>query len=71
MNRAEFQQELLAYTRSLLVQSQYADSERSVQLCYQMGVLLSMLTDLADADSYNYARIKYTIHPELKPKSKS
>jgi len=68
MNKAEFQRELLNYTYSLLTQTQYADSERSVQLCYQMGVLLRLLTDLADADSYNYARIKHTIHPELKPK---
>ena len=68
MNKAEFQQELLNYTYSLLTQTQYADSERSVQLCYQMGVLLRLLTDFADADSYNYTRIKHTIHPELKPK---
>ena len=71
MNKAQFQQDLLAYTHSLLTQSQYADSERSVQLVYQLGILLSLLTDLADCDSHNYKRILYTVHPELKPKSKS
>ncbi len=70
MNKAQFQKELLAYTHSLLIQSQYADAERSQQLCYQMGVLLSMLTDLADADSYNYKRILYTVYPELRPPAK-
>jgi hypothetical protein len=68
MDKADFTRSLLAYTHSLLIQSQYADSERSIQLCYQMGIILSLLADLADADSYNYKRILYTVHPELKPK---
>ena len=71
MDKADFTRSLLAYTHSLLIQSQYADSERSIQLCYQMGIILSLLADLADADSYNYKRILYTVHPELKPKSRS
>ena len=68
MDKADFTRSLLAYTHSLLIQSQYADSERSIQLCYQMGIMLSLLADLAEADSYNYKRILYTVHPELKPK---
>jgi hypothetical protein len=68
MDRADFTRGLLEYTHSLLIQSQYADSERSVQLAYQMGIMLSLLADLAAADSYNYKRILYTVHPELKPK---
>lgn len=70
MNRQQFQRELLEYTHSLLVQSQYSDAERSVQLSYQMGILLSLLTDLADCDSYNYKRILYRVHPELRPPAK-
>ena len=70
MNKAEFQKDLLEYTHILLTQSRYADAERSQQLCYQMGILLSMLTDLADADSYNYKRILYTVYPELRPPAK-
>ena len=68
MDKADFTRSLLAYTHSLLIQSQYADSERSIQLCYQMGIMLSLLADLAEADSHNYKRILYTVHPELKPK---
>lgn len=70
MNKQQFQRELLEYTHSLLVQSQYADAERSVQLCYHIGVLLSMLADLAESDSHNYKRILYKVHPELRPQPK-
>lgn len=68
MTRHEFQKELLLYTEKRLAASEHLDKERSVQLAYQLGVVIGLLYDLADSDSYNYKKILYTLHPELKNK---
>ena len=69
MNKQEFQRELILYTRKRLNETEYATKDPSIQRAYQMGVLMGLLYDLADADSYNYKRILYTLYPELKPKN--
>jgi hypothetical protein len=68
MNKKEFQKELLLYTAKRLNETDFKDQERTVQLAYQLGIAIGLLYDLTDADSYNYKRILYTLHPELKNK---
>ncbi len=68
MNKKEFQKELLLYTAKRLNETDFKDQERTVQLAYQLGIAIGLLWDLTDADSYNYKRILYTLHPELKNK---
>jgi hypothetical protein len=68
MTKQEFQKELLLYTEKRLAASEHSDRERNVQLAYQLGIAIGLLWDLTDADSYNYKRILYTLHPELKNK---
>ena len=68
MNKKEFQKELLLYTAKRLNETDFKDQERTVQLAYQLGIAIGLLYDLVDADSYNYKRILYTLHPELKNK---
>jgi hypothetical protein len=68
MNKKEFQTAMLLYTAKRLNETEFKDQERTVQLAYQLGIAIGLLYDLADADSYNYKRILYTLHPELKNK---
>jgi hypothetical protein len=68
MTKQEFQKEILLYTGNRLAASDYSNRERTQQLAYQLGVVIGMLYDLSQADSYNYKRILYTLYPELKPK---
>lgn len=65
MDKREFQTVMLTYLQKRLSETDLHSKERTVQ----MAVLMSMLYDLADADSYNYKRILYTLYPELKPKN--
>jgi hypothetical protein len=64
MSKKQFQSELLAYTHKRLNDSAYKDQERSVQLAYQMGILIGLLYDLAESDNYNAGKIKHTLYPE-------
>ena len=68
MTKQEFQTAMLLYTAKRLNETEFKDQERTLQLAYQMGVMISILYDLAEADSYNYKRILYTLYPELKNK---
>ena len=68
MTKQEFQTAVLLYTQKRLAASDHSNRERTQQLAYQLGVVIGMLYDLAEADSYNYKRILYTLYPELKPK---
>lgn len=68
MNKKEFQTAMLLYTAEQLNKSQFKDHARNEQLAYQLGIAIGMLYDLADADSYNYKKILYTLYPELKNK---
>jgi hypothetical protein len=68
MNKKDFQTAMLLYLQKRLNETDHKGQERTVQMAYQMGVLIGMLYDLADADSYNYNKIIYTLYPELKNK---
>jgi hypothetical protein len=61
MNKKQFQQELLIYTEKRLNETDYRGRERNIQLAYQLGVVIGLLYDLADADNYNYNRIAKTL----------
>ena len=68
MTKQEFQKEILLYTGKRLAASEHTDRARSVQIAYQLGIVIGLLYDLSQADSYNYKRILYTLYPELKNK---
>ncbi len=68
MTKQEFQTALLLYTQKRLNNTVHRDQERTVQMAYQMGIMIGMLYDLAESDSYNYKKILYTLYPELKNK---
>jgi hypothetical protein len=68
MTKKEFQTAMLIYTAKKLNETDFKDQERTVQLAYQLGIAIGLLYDLAEADSYNYKRILYTLYPELKNK---
>jgi hypothetical protein len=70
MNKQEFQKALIEYTHKRVTAAGYSNKEHTVQMAYQMGILIGMLYDLADSDSYNYKKILYTLYPELKEKNK-
>jgi hypothetical protein len=68
MTKKEFQTAILVYTAKRLNETDFKDQERTLQLAYQLGIAIGLLYDLAEADSYNYKRILYTLYPELKNK---
>jgi hypothetical protein len=68
MTKQEFQTAMLLYTAKRLNETEFKDQERTLQLAYQLGIAIGLLYDLAEADSYNYKRILYTLYPELKNK---
>ena len=68
--KTDIQRELLAYTHLRLGVSRHAGKDSSTQLLYQMGILIGMLSELADSDSHTYKQLLYKIHPELRPGTK-
>ena len=69
MTKQEFQKALIEYTHKRVTAAGYSNREHTQQMAYQMGVVIGMLYDLAESDSYNYKKILYTLYPELKPKN--